>query len=295
MKKDSASTPLVTNNLTTNPNNHNVENKPKNWTVIFLSISLITTLGITGFIGYKYYQLKQETSTTVNQPPILLTPTPLPSPTSTSQVISKIPFPSPGVFGSRSSEEQSTYEITQRSLPSWVTYLGRPPSKDLGESQSINLLPTTEECYNPEIKKNLELKLNQAFLINLIQDLPSTVYDEFDRKFPDIGHDKFLIIQGFVRNNATKVGTDWLYSDEYFRIKRPNSTYGGRTYGPTQVTAQSTAIFWTMFPIKPDEQQFTLLYCQLLNPIIISLNFKSSETVHTMGKYSATNGLYITP
>jgi hypothetical protein len=169
--------------------------------------------------------------------------------------------------------------------------LGKPKPHNFGPPQPIQTLPLSLTC-DDQVTKNVSFEIHRALLFRDFPDLDSQIYLEFQMDFPDVNADAFLVLEGNATNkNTTTHLSRLLYANEHFALKRPNSTYGG--YGASRpLLPYTTGYFASIFPVQYDEKQFTVLFCDLNKPTVVSLDFTSPGAKTIQGIYRFNEGVF---
>lgn len=188
---------------------------------------------------------------------------------------------------------------------SYHAYRGKPQRPELGQPQNIPLLLLTGDCDGDSPRQvsrdttHLQIRLNEAFLVPSIQDLPVEPLQNA-RKANNLSqsYDHFLVVQGWVRSNllpdaSTKNKQNSFYPAWYMKLKNGPTTYEPITYGENSVMDMAYGTFWAVFPVRAEDTQFTLDYCPVAKPQSIPLDFTSGKVQNVRGNYSIDFGLFL--
>lgn len=199
-------------------------------------------------------------------------------------------FPGPTVFSLPLEENPPVrppiYDTQRANL---ATSIGKPKPRDLGSVETILSLPLFSSC-TAQDKDYIHVNLTRALLIKNLPDLHTSLYSDLLKYYPDIGTDAFLIIEGQTQNTDPD-RYETVYESSFMKLKRPNSTYGTRDGYSRMVLAHSTGYFAGYFPVRLDENTFSLLFCYATKPVMVPLDFTSSESQTVYGRYNMDLGL----
>lgn len=156
----------------------------------------------------------------------------------------------------------------------------------------IKELDIKYQCADGQLK-DIQMETQKAYLVYEVKDLPQYKLDEINRDFPEIGTNKFLVIQSKARNSTSTTGADsskTVYSSYYFRLTREASDYRPVIYGGPTLAPFTNGTVYTMFPVRSDETSFAISYCNLAEPTTFTLDFSSDGAQVVRGVFSIEKG-----
>lgn len=208
----------------------------------------------------------------------------------TLRTIPSVDFPAPTLFSVFPQKPPKTPPTLDERKAVGEETLGKPVPHDFGSPYAIQTLPVNLTCPHRDLPY-AKLKITRALLFGEFPDLNSQAYNDLRFRYPDIGTDAFLVFEGQgVNESPTEYISHEFQASEYFRIKRTNSLYDA-TGASGGLLPYSTRYFAAIIPVKPEEKQFTVLFCDFKAPIVISLNFSSPETKTMYGVYRERLGV----
>lgn len=190
--------------------------------------------------------------------------------------------------------------------PPWTPYGIPADSRRFDSLQTVPMIPLSGDC--PQNGRQItESKLNEAFVVtnpldiqylignqNLTTNAEEKLRQTNRELFGDIPYGRFLIIQEFARNTGSPdQGTSG------YAYTALANTQGGAVRLPLHfdggypLFGWESKPYWYAFPVRSDEQVFTLYFCDSENPMIQTLRFNEPNVSTVRGAYSFTYGLYI--
>lgn len=161
-------------------------------------------------------------------------------------------------------------------------------AKPTNEEVSYQTLEIT--CSEGQLP-GIQLKLSKAYLVDKVHDLPDWKIQEIEKESPEIGSEKFLILESDARNRNTTGQTQTIYADYYFRLRRDQKDYNPIVYGGPTLAIQENGNVYSVFPVKNGESVFKILFCNLSHPRVIDFNFTDNNTETVAGYFSIKEGL----
>lgn len=190
--------------------------------------------------------------------------------------------------------------------PPWKPYSIPSDSRQFSSLQTIPVVPVNADC--PQTgRQTVEAKLYEAFIVTDPLDTQFLVSNQHTYASPEnelhytyrnlfggIPYGRFLVIQEFARNiGSPDQGTSGLVYTAIATSSDQTKRLPLHFDGGYPLFGWESRPFWYVFPVRSDENDFIVYFCDQERPEIRTIHLIGSGVQAVRGAYSFIFGLYI--